>query len=276
MSLSWILVSVSLALLAGAGILWLRFGGQSSPKALPQRWPLISRRVFGSQELQMYERLREALPDHVLMSKLPLVRFCQPEDPGEVRYWYELLANQHVSFAICSTSGRVQAAIDIEGLRPSSRRSLKIKEAVLGACKVGYLRITPDKLPSVAELRALVPEAQSRSLPIQPRVSEAGEHLAATVAERRRERQSWADSNIMADSFFDDVAAEGTVSGFGEGRKGRPVAAGGLMGASSARAASATVTAGLSGLVVQELDVILDDSAAAVVVDTPAAPALRH
>lgn len=266
MNPSWILASVSMLLLLGAGLLWLRFGGRRAPQALPQRWPLISRRVFGSQELELYQRLREALPEHVLMSKLPLVRFCQPEDPGEVRYWYEMLANQHVSFAICNTRGRVQAAIDLEGLRPSSRRSLKIKESVLGACKVTYLRVTPDKLPSVAELRELVPAAESRSLPIQPRVNQAGVHLAATVAERRRERQSWADSNIMADSFFDDAVAEGTVSGFGDAA---PQAA-------APRRAVASVKAGLTGLTVQEIDLPLDEPAAAVVVDGPVTPALRH
>lgn len=271
MSLSWILASVSLALLLGAALLWLRFGGRRAPKVLPTRWLLSSRRVFGSQELRLYRRLREALPQHVLMSKLPLVRFSQPDDPGEVRYWYELLANQHVSFAICSESGRVQAAIDLEGLRPTSRRSLKIKEAVLAACKVRYLRVTPDALPSVAELQALVPGAESLSQPIKPlkpRVSEAGEHLSATVAERRRERQTWHDSNLAADSFFDDLATGGAVSGFGpDAPQGRPA---------KAVKASAVAAAPLPGPALRELDLHLDEVAVAVVVDTPEPSVLRH
>jgi hypothetical protein len=250
MSLSWIIASLSLLLLAAAGVLWLRFGGRQVPKALPSKWPLTSRRVFGHQELRVYRQLREALPAHLLLSKLPLVRFCQPDDPGEVRYWYELLGNQHVSFAICSDSGRVLAAIDLEGMRPSSRRSLRIKEAVLAACKVKYLRCTPDELPSKAELRALVPEPASKSVPVA-RMARASEQLSATVAERRRERQAWADSNFVADSFFDDVAAEGTVSGFGR-------------------------TSVRGGLSVREIELPADEAPAAVVVDTNApAPAFR-
>lgn len=248
MSLSWIIASLSLLLLAAAGVLWLRFGGRQAPRALPTKWPLSGRRVFGQQELRVYRQLREALPGHLLLSKLPLVRFVQPDDPGEVRYWYELLANQHVSFAICSESGRVLAAIDLEGLRPSSRRSLRIKEAVFAACKVKYLRCTPEELPSQAELRALVPEPASKSVPVA-RVARASEQLSATVAERRRERQAWADSNFVADSFFDDVAAEGTVSGFGRSTRG--------------------------GLSVREVDLPLDEPAAAVVVDNAPAPVLR-
>jgi hypothetical protein len=242
MSVSWTLAIASLLLLAVAGLLWLRFGRRRDPLALPEQWPLTGRRVFGREELRVYRQLREALPDHVVLSKLPLVRFCQPEDPGTVRYWYELLANQHVSFAICSESGRVLAAIDLEGLRPSSRRSLKIKEAVLAACKVRYLRCLPDELPTLAEMRALVPEAVSRSVPVA-RMNRASEQLAATVAHRRRERPAFTDSTIV-DSFFDASPMEATVSGFD--RLPRP------------------------GLSVRELDLSLEEAAAAVVVDTPA------
>ncbi len=248
MSLSWIIASLSLLLLAAAGLLWLRFGRKPAARVLPTKWPLTGRRVFGQQELRVYRQLREALPEHLLLSKLPLVRFCQPEDPGELRYWYELLGNQHVSFAICSDSGRVLAAIDLEGLRPTSRRSLQIKEAVLAACKVKYLRCTPDELPPLAELRSLVPEPASRSVPVA-RMAKASEQLAATVAERRRERQGFADSNFVADSFFDDMAVEGTVSGFDRGRR--------------------------AGVSVRELDLPLEEPVAAVVVDGPT-PALRH
>jgi hypothetical protein len=248
MSLSWIIASLSLLLLAAAGALWLRFAPKRESAPLPEKWPLTARRVFGQQELRVFSQLREALPEHVLLSKLPLVRFCQPNDPAAVRYWYELLGNQHVSFAICSESGRVLAAIDLEGLRPSSRRSLQIKESVLAACKVKYLRCTSEQLPSLPELRALVPAPASKSVPVA-RMAQASENLSATVATRRRERQGFADNNDVADSFFDDVAQEGAVSGFG--RSGR------------------------SGVSVREIEFASDEDTAAVVIDTPP-PALRH
>jgi hypothetical protein len=248
MSLSWIIASLSLLLLAAAGALWLRFAPKRESAPLPEKWPLTARRVFGQQELRVFSQLREALPEHVLLSKLPLVRFCQPDDPAAVRYWYELLGNQHVSFAICSESGRVLAAIDLEGLRPSSRRSLQIKESVLAACKVKYLRCTPEQLPSLPELRALVPAPASKSVPVA-RMAQASENLSAIVATRRRERQGFTDSNFVADSFFDDEAPEVTVSSFGR--------------------------SGLAGVSVREIVFSGDDATAAVVTDIPPA-ALRH
>jgi hypothetical protein len=248
MSLSWIIASLSLLLLAAAGALWLRFAPKRESAPLPEKWPLTARRVFGQQELRVFSQLREALPEHVLLSKLPLVRFCQPNDPAAVRYWYELLGNQHVSFAICSESGRVLAAIDLEGLRPSSRRSLQIKESVLAACKVKYLRCTSEQLPSLPELRALVPAPASKSVPVA-RMAQASENLSATVATRRRERQGFADNNDVADSFFDDVPQEGTVSGFGP--------------------------SGRTGVSLRGIEFASDEDTAAVVIDTPPA-ALRH
>ena len=79
--------------------------------------------------------------------------------PARVRYWYDLLGSIHVTFAVCSANGRVLAAIDLDTDRGNSRRVLQIKQSVLGACRVRYLRCPVDHLPSVAELQLLVPQA---------------------------------------------------------------------------------------------------------------------
>ena len=191
--------------------------------SLPIEWALAARPVFSSDERRVYRLLREALPHHIVLSKLPLVRFCQPTDPGEVRYWYELLGSNHVSFAICSTNGRVLAAIDLEADRSTARRSLQIKQAVLAACKVRHLQCSPDRLPSLPELQLLVPQVGTaargpQAAPATPAMNNAREHLASTLASKRRERSTlWADSGFLQDSFFGvDARMEGGhVSGFG-------------------------------------------------------------
>jgi hypothetical protein len=219
--LPWILASLSLALLLAAGVAWALHGRQGKHKPLPTEWTLTARPVFSAEERRVFRQLREALPHHIVLSKLPLVRFSQPTDPREVRYWYELLGAQHVSFAICSPNGRVLAAIDLESDRISSRRSLQIKQSVLAACKVRYLRCPATKLPTVAELQLLVPQTgpASRGPQPAPAVSEARDHLASTLASRRRERTTlWADSSFMQDSFFgtDGTVEAGAASGFGQ------------------------------------------------------------
>lgn len=236
--LTWFLVALSLALLAGAAWAWL--GRKSKPKSkpLPTEWTLTARPVFTVDERRVYRQLREALPQHVVLAKLPLVRFCQPTDPDQVRYWYEILGANHVSFAICSANGRVLAAIDLEQDRHVSRRSVKIKQSVLAACKVRYLRCAPHELPSLPELQLLVPMTgpAARAPQSAPTAAPVRDVLAASsAASRRRERPTlWQDSNFLQDSFFGnegpgrvDAGAASTFgappSAFGSARSGMSV-----------------------------------------------------
>ena len=217
----WILLSFLLALvLAGVGLRVLR-RRSLKPKPLPTQWTLTPRPVFNTDERQVYRQLREALPHHILLSKLPLVRFCQPTDPEEVRYWFDLLGAHHVSFAICSANGRVLAAIDLESDRGSNRRAMQIKQSVLSACKVRYVRCTADRLPSVAELQLLVPQIGpgARGPQAAPAVGDGRDSVPGATAGRRKDQGLlWADSGSLQDSFFgvDGQPSDGGVlSSFG-------------------------------------------------------------
>jgi hypothetical protein len=144
-----------------------------------------------------------------------LVRFCQPTDSAEVRYWYELLGNSHVSFAICSANGRVLAAIDLDTDRGASRRAMQIKQSVLAACRVRYLRCPVDHLPSAAEVQLLVPQSGTapRGPQAAPTLSKARDNLSSAVASRRAERTAlWQDSAFFQDSFF---APDSRLDAFG-------------------------------------------------------------
>ncbi len=202
-ALPWILASVSLTLLASAGALWLFSDRKPKIKPLPSEWALAARPVFSSDERRVYRQLREALPHHIVLSKLPLVRFCQPSDPQEVRFWYDLLGAIHVTFAVCSANGRVLAAIDLENDRANSRRVQQIKQSVLGACRVRYLRCPIDHLPSIPELQLLVPHSGANARGPQPAPTTAATRDPMTGPARRRERATlWQDSGFFQDSFF--------------------------------------------------------------------------
>ena len=219
-TLPWIAAVVAISLIGGVllGSAWLaRRRARVTP--LPTEWALSARPVFSTDERRVYKLMREALPHHIVLSKLPLVRFCQPSDPAEVRYWYELLGSINVTFAVCSTNGRVLAAIDLDTDRGNSRRILQIKQSVLGACRVRYLRCPVDNLPSAGELQLLVPSATAASRGPQPTASpptdldEARDSLASTVASRRAQRTAlWQDSSLFQDSFF---APDSRLDGFG-------------------------------------------------------------
>jgi hypothetical protein len=219
----WIAAVVALSLLAVVllGWVWL---ARRTPRVvpLPTEWALTARPVFSTDERRVYKLMREALPHHVVLSKLPLVRFCQPSHPGEVRFWYDLLGAINVTFAVCSANGRVLAAIDLDTDRGNSRRILQIKQSVLGACRVRYLRCPVDNLPSAAELQLLVPSGNAAQRGPQPGSSsglhEARDSLANAVATRRAQRTAlWQDSSLFQDSFF---APDSRFDGFGNSEPG--------------------------------------------------------
>ncbi len=216
----WVAAVVAVSLLAVVLLGWVWLSRRPPRVApLPTDWTLSARPVFSTDERRVYKLMREALPHHIVLSKLPLVRFCQPSDPSEVRYWYELLGSINVTFAVCSANGRVLAAIDLDTDRGNSRRVLQIKQSVLGACRVRYLRCPVDNLPSAGELQLLVPSATAASRGPQPASSpprdldEARDSLASTVASRRAQRTAlWQDSSLFQDSFF---APDSRQDGFG-------------------------------------------------------------
>jgi hypothetical protein len=206
-TLPWIIALVAVGALAMIAVLWAVLRGRQpkKPKALPTEWGLSARPVFSTDERRVYRQLREALPHHIVLSKLPLVRFCQPNDPQDVRFWYELLGTINVTFAICSANGRVLAAIDLDTDRGNSRRVLQIKQSVLGACRVRYLRCPVDHLPSIPELQLLVPHSMAASRGPQPAASlhQARDTMATAVTSKRKERTAlWQDSGFFQDSFF--------------------------------------------------------------------------
>lgn len=212
--LPWIVALAALALLALVLVLWAFNRKPKKSLALPTEWALTARPVFSTDERRVYRLLREALPHHIVLSKLPLVRFCQPTDPNEVRYWFDLLGTSHVTFAVCSANGRVLAAIDLDTDRGNSRRVMQIKQSVLSACRVRYLRCPVDQLPSVAELQLLVPSSSAQSRGPQPAsapsLHQARDALSHTVASRRAARTAlWQDSTVFQDSFFAPDSRDG-------------------------------------------------------------------
>ncbi len=215
-TLPWIIALAALVLLAIVLAVWAFKSSPKKSSELPTEWALAPRPVFSTDERRVYRLLREALPHHIVLSKLPLVRFCQPTDPNEVRFWFDLLGTSHVTFAVCSANGRVLAAIDLDTDRGNSRRVMQIKQSVLSACRVRYLRCPVDQLPSVAELQLLVPSASAPARGPQPapapqaNLNQARSSLTSTVASRRAERTAlWQDSTVFQDSFFAPDSRDG-------------------------------------------------------------------
>ncbi len=249
----WISVAIALSavtLLVLAGLLLWRRPGPGSPRAsrqpdLPQEWPLVQRPIFTTEERALFRQLRTALPHHTVLAKVPLVRFSQPQNRDELAYWFKLLGPIHVSFVVCAENGRVLAALDVERAdRPAPKRHAAIKQAVLEACRVRYVKCRTDRLPSASELQMLVPNPAEASRPLAPRhLSDNPATPRTTLAHTLRAGSGaagsggsqWYESGFSGDSFFapesqrDPLAddAPGSWHGGGGGTASGLVGAGG-------------------------------------------------
>jgi len=235
-TIPWIIALASACAVLAVALIWALRRPAQAGKPLPTEWSLTARPVFSADERRVYRLLKEALPHHVILSKLPMVRFCQPTEAKEVRYWYELLGAIHVTFAICSPNGRVLAAVDLDSERSVSGRNLQIKQSVLGACRVRYLRCPIDNLPSAAELQLLVPFSNSSSRGPQPapmpgpagpdRTPPPARASINSKTPRRSSRNAlWQDSAVFSDSFFAPDSRLDPSTGMESARGGRGAAA---------------------------------------------------
>jgi hypothetical protein len=218
-NIAWISAACAASALIGVALLLVWRGAMMTRQSsdLPDDWPLAQRPLFTLAEREMYTRLRAALPLHIVLAKVPLVRFSQPLDKKELAYWFNLLGPLHVSFIVCADSGKVLAAVDVERHdRSTARRAATIKQAVLATCRIRYLKCLEDQLATPAELQLLVPpqvevrNTVPRTLPSTARDSRAT--LAHAVRARRGEHHvQWYESGYNQDSFFaPDSLAEST------------------------------------------------------------------
>ncbi|HRZ60600.1 MAG TPA: DUF2726 domain-containing protein [Rubrivivax sp.] len=221
----WIIALAAAVLVPPAGFVIARWLQRRREPPLPTEWALSGRPVFTSDERKVYRHLREALPQHIVLAKLPLLRFSQADDPQRVRYWYELLGGILVTYAVCSANGRVLLALDLDTDRSSgSGRSQQIKENVLAACKVRYLRIPVAQLPSAQELQLLLPQPTAASRTPHPAATAAATHGEGADANglRRDSRTLWQDSGFFQDSFFGgELRPEGAGDPQGRGDPAR-------------------------------------------------------
>jgi Protein of unknown function (DUF2726) len=185
---------------------------KQAARAWPQDFQLLARPMFSTEERLLYRELKAALPHHVVLAKVNLLRFCQSASESQARLWFERLQALNVTFAICSPNGTVVSVIDLEplGKQATSERQQRLKEAVLNACRIRQVRCTHGQWPKPALLAAWALgggvgggfDASGESRPATP-LNQARAELAQKLQRRRIERASrFQDSVFATDSFF--------------------------------------------------------------------------
>ncbi len=180
-ALTWLLAGLGLVLGTGLGALahwlWLRNHAERKLR-LPARWLLNARGLVTSEELDVWKWLRMAFPEHVVMVKVPVMRFTVPStrDKPENRdqHWHELLNGVYCSFTISTLDGKVVGCVDVPGKRGITKAQRDMKEGLLMECGIGYTTVRNNSLPSAGAMRtAFLGEAEIARVEISIDLSRA-------------------------------------------------------------------------------------------------------
>jgi hypothetical protein len=151
-------LALVIGLVAGAALyaFWLRQIANAKLR-LPDKWPLAARGVVTSDELEVLKWLRATFHDHMVMVKLPVLRYTTPtskEENGGGDRWQDLLGGVYCTFTVCSPNGKVVGCVDVPGRRDISRAARQLKESLLSDCNIAYTLVRHNGLPKGSAMRA--------------------------------------------------------------------------------------------------------------------------
>lgn len=158
-STSWIMALFGAGVGLVIGVLLTRWRTrQQATGALrvPAQWPLTARGLVTSSEDEVWKWLRATFHDHLVMIKVPVLRFTIPTDREKHKsaQWLEMLNSVYTTFTVCTLEGAVVGCVDVPGKRGLGQANRELKEELLSDCKISYTVVRSNSLPSGAAMRA--------------------------------------------------------------------------------------------------------------------------
>lgn len=171
---TWLMTGLALlaGTLLGAGLYawWLR-SRQAMEPLVPEKWPLASRSLLSSEEHDVLQWLKATFHDHIVMVKVPVLRFTVPTHKGqdnEAQRWQALLNGVYCTYTVCTPQGQVVGCVDLPGKRGLGQARREWKEKLLSDCGMAYTVVLSADLPKGTAMRAaFLGEAQEEQLPHQ-------------------------------------------------------------------------------------------------------------
>lgn len=155
--LTWLIIALGVVLGIGLGIFlhwgWVRRHAGQRQRA-PSQWLLNPRGLVTTEEQKVWTWLREVFPEHVVMVKVPVMRFTLPNAQAKGHNWHDLLNNVYCTFTVSAPDGTVVGCVDVPGKRGPTKSQRQMKEDLLAACYIEYTTVRGSALPSAQAMRA--------------------------------------------------------------------------------------------------------------------------
>jgi hypothetical protein len=107
-------------------------------------------------EQTLYWRLKDAMPECVVLSQVTFSRFIRPEHaaPGSRQALFNRISRKSVDFLLCLPDFTVVSAVELDDRSHSSKRDAE-RDAILQAAGIPVVRVNVSAIPATEKLRAL-------------------------------------------------------------------------------------------------------------------------
>ncbi len=135
---------------------WMKHRKSANGLRVPVKWPLVARGLVTTSENEVWSWLRNVFHDHLVMVKVPVLRFTIPTDRERHKsaQWLDMLDAVYTTFTVCTLDGTVVGCVDVPGKRGLGQANRELKEALLSDCNIAYTVVRSNSLPRAEAMRA--------------------------------------------------------------------------------------------------------------------------
>lgn len=130
-------------------------------------WPFYAKKPLSQPEQVLYFRLREALPDHIILAQVQLSRFLGVKKGHNHQSWSNRINRMSADFVVCSKDATIVAVIELDDAthqKPERQTADAKKDKALVAAEIKLIRWQAKFIPDVSVIRSLILSQTSSKL----------------------------------------------------------------------------------------------------------------
>ncbi len=132
-------------------------------------WPFQKRKLITATETILFERLRQALPDHYIFTQVQLSQLVTIKKGHSFKMWFSRISQMSVDFVIADEFLNTVAAVELDDKSHYSdedrQRADAKKDKVLTAAGIRVVRWRCEIMPSVEQIALTFPECRRAAEP---------------------------------------------------------------------------------------------------------------
>ena len=174
-----------------------------------QDWPPEAARVLTIAERRAYDLLRNALPGFLVLAQVPLSRFLRVPTRHSHAEWMQRVGGLSADLLVCNAGSRVLAVIDVRPAEQTerSRRRHERMARVLKAAGIEVQVWSEDRLPSAADVRALLGSVLDRQSGSAPQAKATGSRPMPLIPVAEMEELLMHGDAVAQDTSYEPVAS---------------------------------------------------------------------